>query len=340
MNKKMYFKLYANCLPVSGVNHATLCDLGSNSYCFIPIQLYELLEINKKFGFSLSELSAYYDGCCDEGIEKWFTYLESKGYGFYTQEPELFPELNLDWDSPYRLSNAIIEYDKDSVFSLENVLFQLNEIGCQAVEMWFIDDYDLDALGKVLSLFRDSRFKAFFIYLKYQDGIFPEKAANLFLNYRRILSLVFHSAPEEMNNIYPAKGHEFINNTIRATKSKLGRNMKDVISGSKLAINMDVFTESQHFHPGFNRKVAIDSRGFIKNYPSFIKSYGAIGDIGINEVLLNRDFRWIWNVKPDMIEECKQCCLRYVCVNNIEIYEHNGCFYKVNECDLKLDKVQ
>lgn len=337
---KMYFKLYANCLPVSGGTQATLCDLGRNWYHLIPIELYELLDVNKKFSFSLAELKAYYEGGSNEGIDKWFSYLVSKGYGFYTQEPELFPELQLQWDTPYTLSSAIIEYDKDSDFSLENALEELNVIGCQAVEMRFLDEYDLDALGKTLSLFRDSKFTAFYIYMKYQHGIFPEKAANLFLNFRRIMSLVFHSAPENMNNIYTANGHEFINNTIKATQCKMSKGMKDKISASNFVVNLNVFSEAQHFHPGFNRKLAIDCRGLFKNNPSFCMHYGRIGELKINDVLANSDFRWLWNLKPDLIEECNTCCFRYLCVNNIEIQEYNGRLCKVSECDLNMNKAR
>ena len=47
MNTLLPFKLFANCIPVKGINRSTICDLQRGNYDFIPNDLYEILKFQE-----------------------------------------------------------------------------------------------------------------------------------------------------------------------------------------------------------------------------------------------------------------------------------------------------
>jgi len=330
MNSNLYFRLHANCIPVNGKKEAAIYDLGRNGYFIIPPILCDVLQRNQEKIFTVAQIKSFYNQEFDEGIDKWFPFLESKGLGFFTDEPQLFPPLNLQWDSPFLFTNAILERDKNSTWSLQDTLTKLNELGCPAVELRFLDEIDILSLMDTLRGFSDSRYKAFFIYLKYTEGVFPELAANLFLNCRRIVKLVFHSASESMDNLYPQTGHESLNQAIKARSNRLDSHTREVHSKKDFVVNMELFTESIHFHPGFNRKVCIDKTGVVKNYITHPKSYGHISNVNLKYLAKNDNFCEIWKITHDRIEGCRDCCHRYMCVDNTLVIYENSDFKKIN----------
>jgi SPASM domain peptide maturase of grasp-with-spasm system len=339
MNSNLHFRLHANCIPVNGKKEAAIYDLGRNGYFIIPPILCDVLHSNQEQIFTDARIKSFYNHEFDEGIDKWFPFLESKGLGFFTDEPQLFPPLNLQWDSPFLFTNAILEIDKNSTWSLHDTLTKLNELGCPAVELRFLDDIDILSLMETLREFSDSRFKAFFIYLKYTDGVLPELAANLFLNFRRIVKLVLHSAPENMDNLYPQKGYESLNQAIKARSNRLDSHTREVHVKKDFGVNMELFTESIHFHPGFNRKVCIDKTGRVKNYINHPKNYGHISNVNLRYLAKNDSFRELWKITHDQIEGCRACCFRYMCVDNAPIKKEGESLFKKDiNCEyLKLD---
>ena len=42
--------------------------------------------------------------------------------GFYTDDPDSFPDINFAWESPYLLTNSIVELDYFTTFNFENVI--------------------------------------------------------------------------------------------------------------------------------------------------------------------------------------------------------------------------
>jgi|LSQX01.3.fsa_nt_gb SPASM domain peptide maturase of grasp-with-spasm system len=330
MNSNLYFRLHANCIPVNGKKEAAIYDLGRNGYFIIPPLLCEVLQRNQDKIFTVAQIKSFYNYEFDEGIDKWFPFLESKGLGFFTDEPQLFPPLNLQWDSPFLFTNAILERDKNTTWSLHDVLAQLNEIGCPAVELRFLDEIDVSSLFETLREFNESRFTAFFVYLKYREGVFPDQAANLVLNFRRIVKLVFHSAPENMGNLYPQQGYEFLNNAIKASKKILNSYSIEVHNRNDFVVNMELFTESLHYHPGFNRKICVDKTGMVKNYISQEKSFGHIENANLQKIAKDNQICELWKITHDQIQGCRDCCHRFMCVDNAPIVFRDGMYFKEN----------
>jgi SPASM domain peptide maturase of grasp-with-spasm system len=80
-------------------------------------------------------------------------------------------------------------------------------------------------------------------------------------------------------------------------------------------INLNTYTEALNHNSCLNRKISIDSRGYIKNCPSMEESFGHISVKNFKEVLFEKSFKKLWNITKDVIEDCKDCEFRYICTD-------------------------
>jgi len=65
-------------------------------------------------GLATTEIKRRFNGKCDEVIDDYFAMLTQEAYGFWCDEPELFPELDVSWERPEKITNAIIDIDSSS----------------------------------------------------------------------------------------------------------------------------------------------------------------------------------------------------------------------------------
>src|SRR3989304_5336380 len=93
-----YFLLYANCIPVKGAKRSIICDLQLGRYKFIPNILFEIL--TKHRNFPLEKIKKSYNHTFDRGIDTYLKLLTDDEWGFYTNDPDVFPKMDLKWDFP------------------------------------------------------------------------------------------------------------------------------------------------------------------------------------------------------------------------------------------------
>ena len=76
------------------------------------------------------------------------------------------------------------------------------------------------------------------------------------------------------------------------------------------------FLETLHFNNCLNQKISIDRLGKIKNCPSMTKDFGDVSlRPSFEDIVTSEDFRYLWKIKKDDIEICKDCELRYACLD-------------------------
>src|SRR5690606_17397061 len=89
-------------------------------------------------GKSIQEIKDYFDGEHNTKIDEYFDFLVAKDYGFYTNEPKNFPRIDLEnWPYKGQITNAIIDFDKDSNHNVADIVEQLSSVFCEAVELRF-----------------------------------------------------------------------------------------------------------------------------------------------------------------------------------------------------------
>ena len=102
------FCLFACCVPVKGHKHSVIVDIQNGNYKHIPNLLYDIIKLNKNK--TVERLKSYLKNEYNEGIDLYFNLLVKEGFGHYTNEPDLFPKIDLIWKTPHLITNAIIEF--------------------------------------------------------------------------------------------------------------------------------------------------------------------------------------------------------------------------------------
>ncbi|WP_340064352.1 grasp-with-spasm system SPASM domain peptide maturase [Ascidiimonas aurantiaca] len=307
MTKKVV--LHSNCLLVKGANRSVICDVQLQTIHYIPNSLYDILENHS--GKSLEEIKQIFDNKYDDVIDEYFRFLLEKECVFYTNTPERFPPMNLQWHYPHKISNAIIDYNTYSSFNIHAILEQLDHIRCKSIQIRFFSKIDKSLVISILQKLKDikSIITSVELIVKSSDWTDIEEVEKLYLKFPRLTGFNIHSANEK--KILPF-GNKYIvyTNQIINSESHCG-----IISMNYFSINLKAFTESKHHNSCLNRKVSIDTNGDIRNCPSMPKSFGNINNTSIEEALEHEDFKKYWNITKDKINICKDCEFRYVCTD-------------------------
>jgi SPASM domain peptide maturase of grasp-with-spasm system len=311
MKSTLFFKMFACCLPVKGSERALICDVQRQTHHFIPLGLYEILTLHD--GKTLQTVKASYQNQYDDIIEEYFEFLEQKEYIFFTDTPQLFPSLDLKWDAPFQITNAIIDLQKN-VYRLNwvNLVQELEVLGCKHLQIRCFLPQPLLFLEQIMQQFETKRIVSVEWIIAYQSELGKSSLFHFCQKYPRVSAIYVHGAPttETLYLSEQGMGHLFFMETWISSESHCG-----IISAAAFSINIQTFTEAQLHNTCLNRKISIDKEGYIKNCPSMKQHYGNIRDTSLQQALEHPDFKKYWNVHKDQIKVCKDCEFRYICTD-------------------------
>lgn len=302
------FLLFACCLPVKGARRSIICDLQRRKFHFIPNGLYEILMVHR--GKTLEQIEEYYGKDNEEIIEEYFEFLASHELGFWTKEPESFPSLDLTWDRPERITNAIIDVDYGSQHNYEHLFAQLDELGCKALELRFFRPADAEELNMVLHETRSGRLRSISLLVSWSEDLSCNFLRELVSAHPRIQSVTVHTAPEARQDMLEAGVPLQYRREAIDSPSCCGQ-----VHSGYFVVNIETFTESQSHNSCLNRKLAIDAQGEIKNCPSLERSFGNAQEVSLLSAVAHRDFPQLWMINKDQIDVCKDCEFRYICTD-------------------------
>lgn len=324
-----YFRLYANCIIVEGYNESIICDIEYAEFVNIPNSFAQFLNQYTKSNLGIHEYLENEFPEISSDILKFLHHLQKIGIGQFTNFPEIFSELSLEWDSPFKLSNAIIEHEFEKNYEIINVINQLDEIGCRAIELRLLKGYSVEALNLLMSNFNKSRVQTFIIYIDNNiDDI--DQFIKLFNENGRIHHIKIFGRNYKVNQDQSLI--EF-RDKILIYKTKLIPNHSEEVQQDNFVINMESFTEAQSFNIGLNRKICISFNGEIKSHLSHSKSYGNVNHIKTNFALKELEQNNYWRISNDLIVKCKDCQFRYMCSDNSDIIIRNKKFEKIKTCN-------
>jgi SPASM domain peptide maturase of grasp-with-spasm system len=305
------FKLFADCIPVKGYIRSAIYDLNRNSYKFVPNSMLEF--VNDAIGKSPAEIKEIYGIEYREIVDEYIDFLEKNEFVSWLPEIllERFVPLDLRYDYPAYITNAILDIDSYSVYSVTSVLKQLENLGCKSVQIRSFVCKSIDYFDAILKEFITSSYLAFEIITMFSNDLNELEVNNFIQSHSRIKSIVFHTSP--YNKIINQKG-ENIMGTLAFTKQRI-QSPRDCHNNSEayFTVSISLFSESLSFHPYFNRKVSIDTCGNIKNCSAQDKVFGNIDNRQLIDVINRTDFQELWNVSRDKIVVCKDCEFRYMC---------------------------
>ncbi len=312
INPDLPFVLISNCIPVKGAKRSAICDLTRSEIRLIPNDLYDILDFHE--GKRVSEIKESYQNKHDAIIDEYFDFLVKEEFILFTQTPELFPKMDLQWHEPSDITNAILDISEHSIFDPIEVLKDLNEIGCKHVEIRFFRNTNVDELQTMVRMLNDiqaSIISIDFVVPQSRDFC-KENIIQLLLQYPRIASFKIYNAlaNEFIPPVDKQRGYIIYSDTILKDQRCCG-----VIDPSLFSVNIKTFTESLQYNSCLHRKVSIDHLGNIKNCPSMPEAFGNVSDTHIKESIIQKGFKKYWNLGKDQIKSCKDCEFRYVCTD-------------------------
>ena len=305
------FVLFANCIPVRGARRSTLCDLQTGRMKLIPNSLFELLTQHPKV--TASQAKAAYENQYDEEIDEYYQFLADQGWGFWCDEPEAFPDLDLAFEVPERVNHAIIDSDQNSNHDFPQILEQLMGLGCKFFQFRFYAPTPRASLETILHKIENRRVAGVEFLLPYSPAYQDEAALLQWMKaYPRIISLTLTGASQTKQS--GALEHVSSMGRLIYTVDRVdSSNCCGQVDPDYFAVNIKSFTEATHYNSCLNRKISLDTKGNIRNCPSMKKSFGNLADTSFEEALEATGFRDIWSLTKDQVTVCKDCEFRRVC---------------------------
>ncbi len=334
MDQTLPFKLFATCIPVKGNQRSTICDLQRNRVHLIPNSLYELLQ--ETLGQSLMQIKSIYGNEHDETIDEYFTFLEKEELIFYTNHPEKFPPISLDYVSNSQISNAILDIDQNSCYDVVEVIRQLDLLNCKYLEIRSYSPRKPLFFARILEAAKTSTVISIGIINAFEQGITENEWLDLCEAHKRVTSIFIHNSPDEKELSSP----NLLTPICYITKAITSEKCCGQIDQGRFISYTETFSEFKHFNSCLNEKISIDSCGLIKNCPSMNENFGNVNDTALAGVLENSDFKRRWNITKDQISICKDCEFRYVCTDcraylddpENEMSKPLKCGYNPNSC--------
>ena len=302
------FKLFANCLPVKGARRSTICDLQKQRMRLIPNDLFYIL--TDLAGLPTTEIKRRFNGDCDEVIDDYFTMLTEEAYGFWCDEPELFPKLDLSWDRPEKITNAIIDVDRSSKHDYQSLLSQLDELGCQALQIRAYDELTLADLEEILTHCERHRLRHLDLVIKFHPELKGEVLNALCMDHQVISRIIVHSSPQKSRLKVNPFSIIIDYYAFPVTPSSCG-----MISPRFFSLTLEHFTEALNFNSCLNRKIGIGADGEIKACPAMKQSAGNAGHTKLNAVVSDPQLVQIGSITKDQVAVCRDCEFRYICTD-------------------------
>lgn len=323
---EIYFRLYSSCIPVEGHETGQLFDLQRKSAFEIPNLLVDVLK--NTYDYSIVDLKAHYYNQYDQGIDAYFEKLEEMELGFTTDEPAAFPPLKMHWETPLPIQTAILEIENLSNYDISNVLKQLNDLGCQNIQIRSFCKLELSELDQLLKVTQTSRIKSIELYTC-ENGYSAQEMDDFIKSHKRISLWVNHSSYEDKLLEYEVGA---LQNKIYRCRQVIERGQKDYVDVKNFFLDIGLFSEAHQHNVALNRKVSIDYLGNIKNYPSHSQIFGNVQNNALREVTQKAEFQKKWYISNDQIEKCKDCVYRYLCFFNSDLEQRKGRWYKTEDC--------
>src|SRR5690606_25647473 len=320
-----WFKLFSNCILIEGYKESAIYDLGRFTYYSIPNQ----------FAFLLSEIQSkriqdifLETNYAQKDIEIFMNKFINEEIAFFTDEPKSFPSLSIEYESPYIITNSIIQINSFTYYDVNNIIMQLENLGCQAVQLIFEYNIKLVDLKNYFSFFDETKINSIDVLIPFNEERTDEMYFNLISTYPRIRK--FYNYSSNKNEIITNDDILF-NKRVIYTTSKINNN--DNIKKENFLFNVQSFSESQNYNLGLNKKVCITSDGEIKNFLSHEKTYGNVNNTKISDAINKKSFKDKWNISNSKIVKCMDCQFRYCCESNSDIYKKNNKYYKASLCN-------
>lgn len=303
---KEKYKLFPCCVPVKGYTRSLIYDLQRSKYFICDQEKIKYL-IDDKFV------------PIDKNDSSFINFLIENELVFKIQNDELdlFPDIEFKYDSPNTVISALVHSNYLDLTYLNN-LFKLASIGVRYITL-IINEISRNEIFEIFKKIEESDFINFQFFI--EKDILNEK------EYRKI-----------SENLTYCKTISFIqiNSDNNLILEKIIFKKFNLYDTQSFRLNIELFSENLLYNSYFNKKIFVKYDEIVNNLNS-IKKWGNINSLNSDEILTiicSEEYQYLWNISKDIIDVCKDCELRYMCVDNRLPYERNeNEWYHKIECN-------
>ena len=332
INNNQYIKLFSNIIPVKGAAQSILCDTQRGDYRVIPNDLYDL--INKYDGCTFKEIIDAYGQQNVDVIKEYITSLYKEECIFFCdteEEVNCFPKLDMTFDLPCIISNAIIDVDKNSQHNYEQIMAQLSELGCSNLEIRIFECVPIQVYEDIFKSLKSSIIEYVVLLCPYDKNIVLDIYQNMIMEHQRIAKIIIHCCDEKTVEENSSKAIDY--SIYYTTQIVNNAQCCGYVSSSYFNPDLRFITEAFHFNTCLNQKISIDQNGNIKNCPAMSFSFGSVAEKSLVEISSLESFQKYWKIQKDQIEVCRDCEFRYICQDcRAIIKQPNNIYSKPQKC--------
>ncbi|MCC9138811.1 grasp-with-spasm system SPASM domain peptide maturase [Pontibacter silvestris] len=308
-----YFYLYANCFVTRGFSRSTIIDVAHKNLYFIDNAYCDLISRFRvdKIGAVINSFEAQKDVTY---FLEFLNFLQANNLGTFVQDITLFPAISLDWDHPSKVTNAIID-SRNINHDFEDILKQLDDLGCLDVQLRFYEKTEISYLESILELTAPTAITAVQMIIRYNALIDSMDYHRLVKKYPVLDLIIVYGSPENKFLEQHDDVREVFKKVLFTTQAVDSCASCGTINLRSMSIPDSVqgYAENVRHNSCLNRKVSVDENGDIKNCPSLPRSFGNVKDTPIARVLEDKDFIKAWNISKESITVCKDCEFRNIC---------------------------
>jgi len=262
---------------------------------------------------------------------RFIEYLIESKIGFLAEDIELFSNSKQAiYETPYQIENVIIEIENLYVIDYFKLLEKLAELDVPDYQIRILSpSIQIDEVSCLLNILKKTSAKAVELFYPSFEDIKVDKLFQLIKSNKR-LSRIFlydHGYDEIKSN----KDLE-IDNRLISIKKDIRLDSSEEIAISNFVADFHIYNEAMSFNVGLNKKLTIDKSGYISNSISSETIIKFSPNIEWKKILNNKTLRKYWEVTNDMIEKCKDCQFRYMCISTSELVLEYDVYKKRELC--------
>lgn len=298
----MYFRLHSDSILVFGYKFCALQNITNGNYKTIPSAMGFLLR--ELENTAIEELEEKY--CIEHYLTKFLSELIEDRYGVNSINRKRIGRASDNlFLSNKNITNALIHINSSSSNTFIPLLLNL---GCSSALFVFDSEMSESSIINWIKSINSFNFDTFQIGLSNKINI----------NEICLLSKLTHIFNlNSENNIIKKKSSTFIINTTSSFEMQVNTSNS---SYSYFSSNLLLYLESQKHNTFFNRKIFITADGEMKNSYQSTTNFGNINmcrnSSEIAEIIASASFQVYWYIHKGLIDICKVCEFRYMCVDN------------------------
>lgn len=316
-NSNLYFMVSGSCQLTKGFRRTLIQDFSRKTLEYIPNDYYILTKTIDRH--RLVDIEKIICEKSKSNFDKYLDFMLSKEYAFLTNDKNLFPKKIQDlYDAMYPINDAIIEFDQQTtnINMMKAYLKELNNMQCPYLQLRFVSKSNFCYIEDILRKLCALDFECVEVHVANCKASIKEW--NTIIDKFPAVSRIYvYNQPEShvyAYNINPDGYEGLLMGEVIHIKHDL--NIKNCGKISKYTMqffNEKFFQISKLYNSCLYKKITIDSQGLVKNCPAISKTYNA--SFGLKNIIDSQEFQLYWSLRKDDIEVCKDCELRYNCLD-------------------------